>query len=598
VEGDQARSDSVESATTAGIRPAGAPGARDEGATGTGPAADDAASTVAAEEKPAAVETVEGQQFNPNLRGRLEEASATRVRGWVADKFEPDSKMVVAVFIDEAPAFQVAASRREDNKNEGVIWRFEHESPDALKDGQKHIIRAYVLRPHQHGRTELAWSPRTLNGGSFVRGKLEAASAEKGISGYAWDPDSNSRAVKIIISIDGAPVGKATANGKNAELKARGIAPQENCAFKADWPKALDDGEEHTLQVFAVDNEAGTEHEIEGSPRVISGRSGASGSPPVGGFDICNRVALAGWAWDPDVAGACDIEVWIDGEMFQRMAASSKRDQLKSARITPDAYHGWVLNTPGKLLDGATHTVRAYALNHPEGIKVELSGSPKYYRVEENTTPMGGFWHADEKWLHGWAADPDLGANPCEIEIYIDGKLWQRLKAEAREEWLVGSGLAPDAMHGFHVKPPDFATDGKEHTVQIFAVNHPEGPAANLGTRTIGVNSIFPGFWTQDKLLDTRIEKGLYVTGVSPWFDAYHKGVKTGDVLLEYAGIVAGTAEVKDKEGKVTTPGTMTADLRKWLNANRKNGEMLKLKLWRDGSTYEVEVKVGELKGQ
>jgi hypothetical protein len=360
----------------------------------------------------------------------------------------------------------------------------------------------------------------------------------------------------------------------------------------------LDDGEEHTLQVFGVDNEAGTEHELEGSPRVFGGRSGSAGSPPVGGFDICNRVVLAGWAWDPDVAGACDIEVWIDGEMFQRMAAGSKRDQLKSARITPDPYHGWVLNTPGKMLDGATHTVRVYALNHPEGVKVELNGSPKQYRVEENTPPMGGFWHADENWLHGWAADPDLGASPCEIEIYIDGKLWQKQKAEAREEWMVGSGLAPDAMHGFHVKPPDFVKDGKEHQVQIFAVNHPEGPAVSLGTRTIGLNSIFPGFWTQDNLMDTRVDKGLYVTGVSPWFDAYHKGVKTGDVVLAYDGIIAGVAEVKDKDGKVTTPGTMTADFRRWLNENRKNGQMLKLSMWRDGSTYEVEVKVGELKGQ
>src|SRR5687768_17774367 len=56
-------------------------------------------------------------------------------------------------------------------------------------------------------------------------------------------------------------------------------------------------------------------------------------------------------------------------------------------------------------------------------------------------------------------------------------------------------------------------------------------------------NSTFAGFWTNDKLLDTRVDKGLYVSGVSPWYDAYHKDVKVGDVLLEYGGIIAGTAE-------------------------------------------------------
>jgi hypothetical protein len=74
--------------------------------------------------------------------------------------------------------------------------------------------------------------------------------------------------------------------------------------------------------------------------------------------------------------------------------------------------------------------------------------------------------------------------------------------------------------------------------------------------------------------------------------------VKEGDVLLEYDGIVAGTAEVKDKEGNVTTPGTMTTDLRIWLNTNKKKNDLVKFKFWRDGETYEVEIKMGEIIGK
>ena len=83
------------------------------------------------------------------------------------------------------------------------------------------------------------------------------------------------------------------------------------------------------------------------------------------------------------------------------------------------------------------------------------------------------------------------------------------------------------------------------------------------------MNSTFPGFWTSDKLLDTRVSKGLYVSGVSPWYNAYHKGVKVGDVLLEYDGIVAGNKEVKDNDGKVTQESTMTTGFRLWLNLNK-----------------------------
>ncbi|MBX3474030.1 MAG: hypothetical protein KF754_06570 [Planctomycetes bacterium] len=548
--------------------------------------------------EPVAVETVEGQQFNPNLRGGLDEASPARIRGWVMDKFEPQTALFVVVFVDEAEVYEFRADKREEHKTLGTIWRFEKPAPEHLQDGQKHTVRAYVFRPDQHGRTELGGSPRAVNQGSIARGKLEEASPEKGISGYAWDPDSGKTPVKVKVTIDGVPVATLEAKGKNEELAKRKITPTDTCAFKLAWPAVLDDGLEHTVQVFAIDNELGTEHEIEGSPRVVSNRSGVANNPPIGAFDICNKVVIAGWAWDPDAGqGSIDVEIWIDGEMFVQVAANSKRDQLKSSKVTPDPYHGWVLTTPGKLLDGNTHTVRAYALNYPAGVKVELQGSPKQYRVEENTTPMGGYWYAAEDSLRGWAADPDLGTAPCEVEVYIDGKFWQKFKADRKEEWLVGSGFAPNAEHGFYIKPPDFVKDGKEHTVQIFAINFPEGPPANLGTRTIGVNSIFPGFWTQDKLIDTRIEKGLYVHAVSPWFDAYHKGVKVGDVLIEYGGIVAGTAEVKDKDGKVTTPGTMTSDFKTWCNTKKPN-DTVRFKFWRNGETYEVDVKVGELKGQ
>ncbi len=548
--------------------------------------------------QPVAVETVEGQQFNPNLRGGLDEASPVRVRGWVMDKFEPEAALTIVLFVDEAEVAQFRASTREEHKTLGVIWRFEKEAPNALADGEKHVVRAFVFRADQHGRTELAGSPRAVNQGSIPRGKLEEASPEKGISGYAWDPDSGKKPVKIKVTIDGADVASLEAKAKNEELAKRKIAPTDTCAFHIDWPAILDDGVEHTVQVFATDNELGTEHEIEGSPRVVSNRSGVSNSPPIGGFDICNKSVLAGWSWDPDAGqGSNDVEIWLDGELFVQLAANSKRDQLKWSRVTPDSYHGWLLTTPGKLLDGATHTVRVYALNYPQGVKVELAGSPKQYRVEENTLPMGGYWYAAEDSLRGWAADPDAGTEAIEVEVYIDGKFWQKFKADRKEEWMVGSGLAPNAEHGFFIKPPDSVKDGKEHQVQIFAINSPDGPAANLGTRTIGVNSTFCGFWTQDKLIDTRIEQGLYVSGVSPWFDAYHKDVKVGDVLIEYGGIAAGTAEVKDKEGKIITPGTMTSDFKAWINTKKPN-DTVKFKFWRNGQTYEAEVKMGELKGQ
>ncbi|MCA8918651.1 MAG: hypothetical protein KDB68_03135 [Planctomycetes bacterium] len=562
-------------------------------------ATQETAEEVVEEEPPVPIETVEGQQINPNLGGALGEVSNKRIHGWVQDKFEPEADMFVEIQIDDVTVYELRASKRVDHKKLGVIWYFEQKQPEQLQDAEKHVVRALVYRKDQHGKTELRGSPRAKTVGAYPRGKLEEATPEKGISGYAWDPDTKDKPVQVVVRIDGETIAELTANVKNEELKKRKIAPTEACAFNTTWPGLLDDGLDHTVQVFAVDTDDGTEHELDGSPRVVNARSGLANEAPFGGFDICNKVVLAGWAWDPDVAtGSIDVEVWIDNELFAQVPANSKRDTLRNSKVTPDPYHGFVTTTPTALLDGGTHTVRVYAVNYPSGVKVELNGSPKQYRLEENTPPMGGFWRADDNTLRGWAADPDLNSEPCDIEIYIDGKLWEKQKADRREDWLIGSGFAPNAEHGFAIKPPDFVKDGEEHEVRILAINYPDGAPKDLGTRTIGVSSTFPGFWTSDKLLDTRVSKGLYVSGVSPWYDAYHKDVKVGDVLLEYDGIEAGTAEKKDKDGKVTQEGTMTTHFRVWLNTNKQKNDVVRFKFWRDGETYEVDIKMGEIIGK
>lgn len=573
--------------------------AKKEAADGAAGKSEAPAEELVEEAEPAPIETVEGQQINPNLGGALGEVSSKRIHGWVQDKFEPESDLYVEVQIDDESVYNLRAGKRVDHKKLGVIWYFEQKLPEKLQDTEKHVVRALVYRNDQHGKTELRGSPRVKTVGAYPRGKLEEATPEKGITGYAWDPDTNDKPCQIIVRIDGETIAELAADGKNEELKKRKIAPTETCAFTTPWPGQLDDGLDHTVQVYAVDTEAGTEHEIDGSPRVVNSRSGLANEAPFGGFDICNKVVLAGWAWDPDAGtGSIDVEVFIDGELFARIPANSKRDTLRNSKVTPDPYHGFVTTTPTALLDGGTHTVRVYAVNYPSGVKVEVNGSPRQYRLEDNTAPMGGFWRADDNTLRGWAADPDLNAEACDIEIYIDGKLWEKQKADRREDWLIGSGFAPNAEHGFAVKPPDFVKDGEEHEVQILAINFPDGPPKNLGTRTIGVNSTFPGFWTSDKLLDTRVSKGLYVSSVSPWYDAYHKDVKAGDVLLEYDGIVAGNAEKKDKDGKVTVEPTMTTDFRIWLNTNKKKNDIIRFKFWRDGETYEVDIKMGEIIGK
>ena len=129
------------------------------------------------------------------------------------------------------------------------------------------------------------------------------------------------------------------------------------------------------MQVFAVDTEDGTHHEVDGSPRIVNARSGLANEAPFGRFDICNKVVLAGWAWDPDVGtGSIDVEVWIDNELVAQGPANSKRDTLRNSKVTPDPYHGFVTTTPTRLLDGAGPL--------REGISDTLEGEVSGLRAE------------------------------------------------------------------------------------------------------------------------------------------------------------------------------------------------------------------------
>jgi hypothetical protein len=533
------------------------------------------------------IETVEGQLVNPNIHGRLNQATARRIRGWVQNRHDPEDPPRVEIEINEEHRFNLTAERRVEHDTLGVIWFFEQDRPPLLQEREQHVTRAFVTQPEQHGRTELAGSPRRTDPIRPPQGRVEAASPDEGITGYAWNPDRRNRAVNVVVRAGGNIVAEGVADQTNELLRERRIAPHNNCAFRIPWPNDLHASSHGLLQVFAVDHETGEERELQGSPRSLSDLEGAGNKPPIGRFDIMNKNVVAGWAYDPDAGSApIDVELWVDGQMVTRAVANSKRDGLANSNVTPTPYHGFVINTPTELLTGRTHTVRVYALSYPDNTRVELQGSPRQYRMEENSDPVGGFWRADENLLRGWAADPDLGLEPCEIEIYINGKLWKRTKADRREEWLVGTGHTLGPNHGFAIRPPDFVRDGEEHEVVIYAVNFPEGPPRRLGTRTIGVGSMFPGFWTNDRLRDTRIERGLQVTSVSAWHPAYHEGVQVGDVLLSWDGIEAGG------------DGTRTSDFREWLNENKEHNDRVQFTFWRDGSTYDVSIPVRRLRGR
>ncbi|MGF7212768.1 hypothetical protein GGE65_007403 [Skermanella aerolata] len=116
---------------------------------------------------------------------------------------------------------------------------------------------------------------------------------------------------------------------------------------------------------------------------------------PKGWIDAVDPALVSGWACDPDVPGrVLGIHIYATGtngngtchgEGSDRLcyvgggAAAHMRPDLADADCGGHKSHGFMIPTPGYLLDGQQHRVYGYAINAPEGTNPVLSGSPKTF---------------------------------------------------------------------------------------------------------------------------------------------------------------------------------------------------------------------------
>jgi hypothetical protein len=114
----------------------------------------------------------------------------------------------------------------------------------------------------------------------------------------------------------------------------------------------------HRVCAYAIDTQAGPSTSIGCRTVVVPEPS------PFGALDVARRVdngvEVAGWAIDPDTAGAIDVHVYVDGAPVAVAVANSERLDVAAVRPAAGALHGFratVVAAPG------SHTVCVYAIN-------------------------------------------------------------------------------------------------------------------------------------------------------------------------------------------------------------------------------------------
>jgi hypothetical protein len=262
------------------------------------------------------------------------------------------------------------------------------------------------------------------------------------ISGWAYDPDTKSTSITVRLTVDGAVTNQLASNSR-PDLTVFPAIASANHGFSFTLP-TLGPGA-HNISVSAIDTTNGT-------AKII--KSGAIVNPvPFGNVDVLNGTTVSGWAFDKD-AGATPIQVEVDnnGAAFSTVTASNNRPDLTAFRPVGSPLHGFSVS-------GSFGIVDVYALDAPSGNKVLL---------KTNSVKAQG--HLDILRINriaGWAWTPDMGATPMNIEVWVDGTLFQTGSTGVNRPDLVAK--TGQASTGF-----DFTLNGVapgKHTIQVFAID-------------------------------------------------------------------------------------------------------------------------------
>jgi len=221
--------------------------------------------------------------------------------------------------------------------------------------------------------------------------------------------------------------------------------------------------------------------------------TGGANSLPFGSYDAAvggtNSVSVQGWAIDPDVNGATEIDVWADGSFLGYGPASQYRADVASAYPGYGGYHGFSFSVP---IASGTHSVCAYAIdiNDPSanrglGCRTATISAPStvdhppFGNVEAVLRSPGGLS------LQGWALDPDT-ASSIRMDAYVDGGFAGYGYADLSRPDVGAAYPGYGDRHGFDITA---AAGPGTHTVCLYAIDIGGSVNPNVGCTTMTVTA-------------------------------------------------------------------------------------------------------------
>jgi hypothetical protein len=405
--------------------------------------------------------------YNP--RGGFDSVSVdgnnVTVRGWATD---PDTSGPVTLHVRAAGV--VTAVILADQTAEGVEGAHAFNASFPLGLGNYTVcVYAINVGPGTTNPT-LGCRGATVDNASFnPRGAFDSVSASGRnvtVTGWATDVDT-AGPVWVHAYVDGRPAAALLADQATPTRGAHGYSAVLQ----------LTDGA-HTVCTYAINVGRGTTNPHLGC------RSVTVTMTPVGALDsiraVGRQVTVSGWATDPDTpTQPIQVHVYANG---RGVAVLNAADASFGG-------HGYVA---GVTLPVGSQNVCTYAINVGQGSSNTHLGCRT---VVVSMNPVGALTNVVAKGGHaqvtGWAADPDLGAAPTAVHVYLDGRPLAAIPADATRDGV-------DGPHAYDVTLP-IGGPGN-HSICTYAINAGEGTTnPHLGCRSVTTTATdFDPFGTFD----------------------------------------------------------------------------------------------------
>jgi hypothetical protein len=291
--------------------------------------------------------------------GALDIANGTGVAGWVAD---PDTAASISyrIKVDGVTVTTATASNaRPDLAAVPAVLGTAHGFNSALSSlsAGPHKIELFAL--DASAGTEVLIQTTFINN-TKPFGWLDIGNQVLA-KGWAYDPDSPTTPVNVIVILDGVRDVATPADDPRGDLLS--VLPNADHSFTIQTPTHL--AGTHTLQVIAIDTFTGEE--------VLIGFKIFTNKAPRGAVQIFAATGVLGWAQDPDRPfDAILVLIRIDGQISSVTANQATSAALTAQIGSPN--HGFGL-AYAKLSKG-THFIEVFGVDPVTGVST-LIGSKR-----------------------------------------------------------------------------------------------------------------------------------------------------------------------------------------------------------------------------